>query len=174
MSQGDNSADVILIFPNKLGIGPETLSQARGPNIFQEPYFNHRILFATELVRSPRMAEWGRTLCLVFARQKGDRTFRWWSRDCVSHCNSVTHSSCKLGRISILSGSCPYLSLPPCPTVSSSSDPVSCFLLVSSSGAEGTAGAEAGWEPSTACQVCGFAVHLWWFTLPSSLPKCSS
>lgn len=41
VSQGDNSSDVILIFSNKLGLGPETLSQARGPNVFQEPHFNH-------------------------------------------------------------------------------------------------------------------------------------
>lgn len=50
VSQGCNSADIILIFPNKLGLGPETLSRARGPNIFQEPYFNHRIFIATELL----------------------------------------------------------------------------------------------------------------------------
>lgn len=50
VSQGDNSADVILIFPNKLGLGPETPSWARGPNLFQEHYFNPKILFATELL----------------------------------------------------------------------------------------------------------------------------
>lgn len=50
VSQGDNSANVILIFPNNLGLGPETLSWARDPNIFQEPYFDHRILFAAKLL----------------------------------------------------------------------------------------------------------------------------
>lgn len=71
-------------------------------------------------------------------------------------------SSHKAGRICILSSShdrsacCSYLSLPPCPTVSSYSDPVSCFLLVSAPGVGGMAGAEESWEPSPVCQVCGF------------------
>lgn len=30
VSQGDNGADIILIFPNKLGLGPETLL-GKGP-----------------------------------------------------------------------------------------------------------------------------------------------